>query len=226
MTSVRKLVVMIVAAALLCTCYAQSAAAKVTENQLGYSLTPSKTTPYTPCPPGGSMIECNIVIDPPAVKTSAGFQLPGGGPLFEGGGELGGYDPTDLRSAYGIPSSGGTGETVAVVEAYGYADAESDLAKYREKYGLSACTKANGCFKKVNEKGEEKNYPAEGGEVEKDWSLESALDVDMVSAVCQSCHILVVEATTQEPKDTAASVEEAAKLGATEISNSYGYPGE
>ncbi len=89
---------------------------------------------------------------------------------------------------------------------------------------MTACTKANGCFKKVNEKGEEANYPAEGGEVEKIWSLESSLDMDMVSAACSNCHIMLVEATTQEPKDTAASAEEAAKLGAKEISNSYGYP--
>ncbi len=113
---------------------------------------------------------------------------------------------------------------MALVDAYGYKEAEADLAKYREKYGLSACTKANGCFKKVNEKGEEKNYPKEGEALESDWSLESALDMDMVSAACPNCKILLVEATTQEPKDTAASVEEAATLGATEISNSYGYP--
>ncbi len=170
------------------------------------------------------MIECNIVIDPPAVRTPEGYRLPGGGPLFEGGGELGGYDPSDLQSAYGIPATGGSGETAAVVDAYGYAAAESDLAKYREKYGLAACTKASGCFKKVNQKGEEKNYPPESGELEKGWSVEAALDLDMVSAACPGCHIMLVEATTQEPKDTAASAEEAATLGATEISNSYGYP--
>jgi hypothetical protein len=211
--------------ALICAVAAQSAgAAPGSAHRLGYALSPSKTTPYTPCPPGGRMIECNIVVDPPAVKTSHGYRLPAGGPLLEGGGELGGFDPKDLQSAYSIPTTGGEGETVALVDAYGYAAAESDLAKYREKYGLAACTKANGCFKKVNEKGEEKNYPAEGGEVEKEWSLESALDLDMVSAACPSCHITLVEATTQEPKDTAASAEEAATLGAKEISNSYGYP--
>ncbi|HEY8303761.1 MAG TPA: S53 family peptidase [Solirubrobacteraceae bacterium] len=211
-------------AALLCAVGAQSASA---HPGLGYGLhpasKPSKTAPYTPCPRGGRMIECNIVVDPPPAKTSAGFRLPGGGPLLEGGGELGGYDPEDLLSAYKIPSSGGKEETVALVDAYGYAAAEADLAKYREKYGLSACTTANGCFKKVNQKGEEKNYPKEGGGLEAAWSFESALDLDMVSAVCPECHITLVEATTQEPKDTAASAEEAATLGATEISNSYGY---
>ncbi len=199
------------------------AAAAASAHRLGYALRPSKTLPYTPCPPGGHMIECNILIDPPSVKTPAGYRLPGGGPLLEGGGELGGYDPTDLQSAYKIPSTGGSGETVALIEAYGYKEAEADLAKYREKYGLAACTKASGCFKRVNEKGEEKNYPPEGEVLEADWQVETALDMDMVSAACASCHILIVEATTQEPKDTAASVEEAATLKATEISNSYGY---
>lgn len=122
------------------------------------------------------------------------------------------------------PPRAAPGETVALIDAWGYAAAESDLAKYREKYGLAACTKANGCFKKVNEKGEEANYPSESGEAEKEWSLESALDLDMVSAACASCHILLVEATTEAAKDLAASAEEAAKLGATEISNSYGIP--
>ena len=210
--------------ALVCAALAQSALASGPGSVHGYALKPSKTMPYTPCPPGPHTVECNIVIDPPAVKTPDGYRLPGGGPLLEGGGEGGGYDPSDLQSAYGIPAAGGTGETVALVEAYGYKEAEADLAKYREKYGLSACTKASGCFKRVNQKGEEKNYPAEGGEIENSWTIETALDMDMVSAACPNCHITVVEATTQEPKDTAASVEEAATLGATEISNSYGYP--
>ncbi len=210
---------------LLCAAFAQPVGAQTGwASRLGISPTPSKTRPYTPCPPGRGVAECNIVVDPPAVRTSLGYRLPGGGPLVEGGGELGGYDPKDLQSAYSIPTSGGSGETVAVVEAWGYKEAESDLAKYREKYGLAACTKANGCFKKVNEKGEEKNYPKEGEALEKTWSLETALDMDMVSAACPSCDILVVEATTEEPKDTAAAAEEAATLKATEISNSYGYP--
>ncbi len=212
-------------AALSCSALAQAAGSETAlEKRLGYSLRRSTTKPYTPCPPGGRMIECNIVVDPIPIKTPSGYRQPGGGPLYEGGGELGGYNPKDLQSAYGIPTTGGGEETVAIVDAYGYAAAESDLAKYREKYGLAACTKASGCFKKVNQKGEEKNYPPEGGELEVGWSLETALDLDMVSAACPSCHILLVEATTQEPKDTAASVEEAATLKANEISNSYGYP--
>jgi streptogramin lyase len=188
------------------------------------SLTPSTTKPYTLCPPGGRMIECNLVVDPPAVATPSGYRLPDGGPILEGSGENGGLNPVDLQSAYRIPTSGGSGETVAIVDAYGYEDAESDLAKYREKNSLPPCTKTNGCFKKVNQKGEEASYPVESGPLAAEWSLEQALDVDMVSAACQNCKILLVEASTQAAANTAASVEEAARLKATEISNSYGYP--
>lgn len=97
-------------ALLLCSALAQPAGAAMgAEGWLGYSLAPSKTMPYTPCPSGGSvMVECDIVVDPRPVKTSSGYQLAAGGPLYEGGGELGGYDPKDLQSAYDIPTSGGT----------------------------------------------------------------------------------------------------------------------
>jgi hypothetical protein len=186
----------------------------------GIALTKSTTKPYYACPNG----PCDAVIDPAPVKTSSGYELPAGGPLLEGSGEKGGFAPTDLRSAYSIPTSGGTGQTVAVIDAYGDKTAEADLALYREKYGIGSCTKSNGCFKKVNESGEEANYPETGETLEEDWELETALDLDMVSAACPNCHIMLVEATTQYASDTGASVNTAASLGATEISNSYGYP--
>ena len=137
-----------------------------------------------------------------------------------GSGERRGLDPRDLQSAYDIPATLGSPQTVALIDAYGYPTAESDLAKYRQRYGLPACTKANGCFRKVNEQGEEGKYPAK----EPEWDVEAALDEDMVSAACPQCHILMVEGSTEEPADLGASVNEAVKLGATEVSNSYGYP--
>ncbi len=184
------------------------------------SLTPSASRPYYACPGGA----CEAIIDPKPLRGPAGYALPGGGPLLEGGGEKGGYDPQDLQSAYKIPVSGGATQTVALVDAFGYAAAEADLAKYRSRYGLEPCTKAAGCFRRVNEHGEEANYPPE--EVESGWQAETALDLDMASAACPHCHILLVEASTELPADTGASVNTAAALGATEISNSYGYPEE
>src|SRR4051794_4578744 len=65
-------------------------------------------------------------------------------------GNNGAYDPAYLQSAYNAPSSThGTGQTVAVVDAFDAPNAESDLATYRTRWGLPPCTTANGCFKKI-----------------------------------------------------------------------------
>lgn len=40
---------------------------------------------------------------------------------------------------------------MAIVDAYDDPNAEVDLGVYRSQYGLSSCTTANGCFRKVNQ---------------------------------------------------------------------------
>ncbi len=56
-----------------------------------------------------------------------------------------GFGPPDLASAYVLPATGGSGKTVALVDANDDPYAESDLATYRAQYGLPPCTTANGC---------------------------------------------------------------------------------
>jgi subtilase family serine protease len=129
-----------------------------------------------------------------------------------------GYGPADLRSAYALPSSGGAGQTVAIVDAFGDTTAEADMNAYRSNYGLPACTTANGCFKKVNQNGVQGSYPPN----DQGWALETQLDLQMVSAVCPGCKILLVEATSNINANLYAAEDTAARLGATEISNSYG----
>jgi subtilase family serine protease len=130
-----------------------------------------------------------------------------------------GYGPADLQSAYALPSAtAGSGQTVAIVDAFDDPTAEQDLATYRSNYGLPPCTTANGCFRKVNQTGGTLPMPPPGA----DWGLEISLDLDMVSAVCPNCHILLVEATTNLNTDLYTAVDTAARLGANAISNSYG----
>lgn len=127
-----------------------------------------------------------------------------------------GYGPSDLRSAYnigGASASNGGGATVAVMEAADDPNLESDLGTYRAQYGLPACTTANGCFSKVNGSGQQGNYPP--GDT--GWGGEASLDVDMVSAICPNCHILVVES-----QDLEGAQNVAVSLGAHFISNSWG----
>jgi subtilase family serine protease len=131
-----------------------------------------------------------------------------------------GYGPADLQGAYALPSTtNGTGRTIAVVDAYNDPDAASDLATYRSTYGLPTCTTSNGCFRQVNQSGGT-SLPADNVQ----WASEISLDLDMVSATCPNCHILLVEASIPYSTDLGAAEDEAVALGATEISNSYGGP--
>ena len=125
-----------------------------------------------------------------------------------------GYGPSDIQSAYGLPSSSaGNGQTVAVVDFYGDPKAASDLAVYRSAYGLPPCTVESGCLTIVNQNGEASHYPP--GDY--DWAIEISLDLDMVSATCPNCHIILVEAYTNAntAEDTAFN------LGANVASNSW-----
>ncbi len=131
-----------------------------------------------------------------------------------------GYDPCDLQSAYDLPStSAGTGQTIGIVDAYDDPNAEADLGVYRSTYGLPACTTANGCFKKVSQTGTT-SYPAANS----GWAGEISLDVDMASAICPNCHIVLVEATTNSLSDLGTSVNQAVTQGATVVSGSFGGP--
>ena len=129
-----------------------------------------------------------------------------------------GLFPADLQSAYKLPSAtAGAGRTVAIVDAFDDPAAESDLGVYRSQFGLPACTTANGCFRKVGQTGTT-SLPRKNAS----WAEEISLDVDMVSATCPLCHILLVEANSNSFANLGAAVNTAARLGATAISNSYG----
>jgi subtilase family serine protease len=129
-----------------------------------------------------------------------------------------GFGPSDLKAAYSLPSSA-KHPTVAIVDGYDDPEAEHDLGVYRSQFGLPACTTANKCFRKVDQSGGHSYPSADGG-----WAQEISLDLDMVSAACPSCHILLVEAATTSMANLGASVDEAVKLGAVAVSNSYGGP--
>jgi hypothetical protein len=127
----------------------------------------------------------------------------------------------DLQAAYRLPSAllGGR-QTIAIVDAFDAPNVEADLAAYRAANKLPACDSSFPCFTKVNQRGEQGNYPpADPG-----WSLEASTDVDMASAICPNCQLLLVEADDTSTDSLGAAVDEAVKLGADVVSNSYGAP--
>jgi hypothetical protein len=134
-----------------------------------------------------------------------------------------GFGPADLASAYKLNTSLKPGATIAIVDAYDYPNAESDLAAYRSAYGLPACTTANGCFKRVNQSGQASPLPgaAPSGD---DWTVEAALDLDMASAACPNCKLILVEAQDDQGSGLFVAQNGAASLNPTVISNSWGGP--
>ncbi|MFF7633160.1 putative Ig domain-containing protein [Kitasatospora sp. NPDC008050] len=176
------------------------------------------------CPPAApGHYSCNAL-----VRTDVKPQLARSGAAGASGAAagVGGYGPADLQSAYNLASaaaSSGSGRTVAIVDAYDDPTAESDLGVYRSQFNLPACTAANGCFSKVGQSGQASGLP-QPAPANDDWTGEESLDVDMVSAVCPNCHILLVEADSESGQDLGTAVNAAVKLGAKFVSNSYGGP--
>ena len=125
----------------------------------------------------------------------------------------GGYAPGDLQTAYGLTAdsqANGGGQTVAIVDAYDDPNVESDLNVYRSQYGLPACTVSNSCFTK-------QKYTSQ---TNAGWAEEESVDVEMVSAICPNCKILLVEAASTSVADL-TSAEKYATAQADYVSNSW-----
>jgi hypothetical protein len=182
-----------------------------------HSANPTGSKPYAVCPaPSAGLFACLSAVVPEELAARDKSSL--AGPKLQGSGEFGGYSPADLRSAYNLPVAGGAGLTIAITIAYDYPKAESDLATYRATYGLPPCTSKDGCFVKVNQEGKVGGYP----EARSGWAAEAALDLDMASAVCPDCELLLVEADDNQIESLPLAVSTAAELGADVISNSWG----
>ena len=155
------------------------------------------------------------------LKCFAQIQVDGNGPLVSSDASPAGLTPAKLQAAYGLDVSKDTVATIAVIDAYGYSAAASDLAKYRSQFGLPPCTVANGCFQKVNQSGKTSPLPAKPP-ANDDWTVETALDLDMASAACPTCKLLLVEADDDSGDGLYVANDTAASLGATVVSNSWG----
>ncbi|HKU81950.1 MAG TPA: S53 family peptidase, partial [Candidatus Tumulicola sp.] len=130
-----------------------------------------------------------------------------------------GYGPSDLQSAYNLPSStAGKGQTIGIVDAFDDPNAESDLAVYRKNFGLTECSTKNKCFLKVGQSGSPTKLPKPNA----GWAGEISLDLDMASAICPNCKILLVEASTNRLVSLGKAVDRAVQMGANVVSNSYG----
>jgi subtilase family serine protease len=135
------------------------------------------------------------------------------------GGVTSGLTPTDIDKAYGInPKVGGSNQTVAVIDAFDDPVARHDLDVFDAYYGLPAETSRS--LRIVNQTGG--STPPATADGTSGWDAEVAIDVDDVRGTCNHCKILLVQADDDSTANLATAANEAATLGATEISNSYG----
>jgi subtilase family serine protease len=164
-----------------------------------------------------ALIRTDIAMDPPAAsdKTTT--------PPTVCIGEYCAYSPLDIQSAYALPIARAKGAVVATVDAYAYPTAASDLARYRSRFKLPPCTVASGCLRIVNQNGASSPLPGPAPS-DTDWPSEQALDIDMISAACPECRIVLVETNDDFPGNLAAGVNAAVSgsIDAAVVSNSYG----
>ncbi len=126
------------------------------------------------------------------------------------------YTPAQIRHAYGVDQLGidGTGQTIAIVDAYDDPTIASDLHAFDQTFGIPDPPN----FAKVNEFGGKILPRPDAG-----WSGEISLDVEWAHAIAPGANILLVEATTNNNNDLAQAVDFARKQpGVVTVSMSFG----
>lgn len=206
-----------------------TAAATAATRTAGNPAQPHSVTLYAvgkracPATPRPHTASCDAVIRTVVKKGTKGaraFKRAAGAVKAGTIGPAGGLTPGDLATAYGLTTTGGHGQTVAIVDAYNDPHINADLQTFDSHYGLAACSTTNGCLRVVNQTG----GAAPPASDTKGWSVEESLDVEAVHSVCQGCKIILVEANSDSDTDLGIAENKAVALGANEVTNSFGGP--
>jgi hypothetical protein len=133
-----------------------------------------------------------------------------------------GYTPAQIRQAYsfgGITFNGsvqgdGSGQTIAIIDAYNDPNIASDLQAFDAAFGLANPPK----FTVMNQNGGTSLPASDAG-----WSQEIALDVEWSHAMAPGANILLVEANSSSLSDLLAAVNTARNAaGVSVVSMSWG----
>ena len=123
-----------------------------------------------------------------------------------------GYNPPQIKKAYGLDkvTTDGTGQTIAIVDAYGSPTIQNDLQVFNAQFGLPSTNVAIA-------------YPTgKPGRTDGGWALETSLDVEWAHAIAPNANILLVVAKSASISNLLAAVDYATSHGAQVISNSWG----
>lgn len=136
-----------------------------------------------------------------------------------------GFWPTDMYSAYNIPSGGGAGATIAIVDAYDSPNVLADLNSFSKQFelpgfptsGWSPSVTCSPTFTKVNENGKSSPIPKRNS----GWEVEINLDTQWTHAIAPCANIVLVEANSSSLSDLLTAVLTARSV-ASVVSMSWG----
>ena len=125
-----------------------------------------------------------------------------------------GYSPAQIRVAYGLPSSGGAGATIAIIDAYNTTTIWNDLTMFSNQSGLPPPTNSN--F-------EVHNMSTTLSPANSDWATETCLDVEWAHAIAPDATILLVEAVNNTRSSLLSAIDYAtSQPGVVAVSMSWG----
>ncbi len=147
------------------------------------------------------------------------------------------YTPAQIRAAYGISSlsEDGTGQTIAIVDAYDDPSIDQAVDAFDLQFGLTASGPslaaqygpASASLTIVNQSGQTSALPGTdpSGPGTDNWEVEEALDVEWIHAIAPGAQIILVEANSQSLSDLMSAAATAASLpGVSVVSMSWGFP--
>lgn len=132
--------------------------------------------------------------------------------------------PAKMIHAYGLDSLScsytgstnlcGSGQVIAIVDAFNNPFISSDLTTFSKTFNLPPCNTTNGCLTIVKQQGTRNDQG---------WALEIALDVEWAHAIAPGAKIVLVEAKSNSLTNLLGAVDYAAKhTGANQVSMSWG----
>ena len=136
-----------------------------------------------------------------------------------------GYTPAQVRGAYGVGSSGldGSGQTVAIIDAYASPTILADANEYSARHGLPQLNSSS--LRQVTPPGVF-HRPQNPKQDPQGWYGEETLDVEAVHGMAPGAHIVYVGAPNNYQDLDAAMNEVVDKHLASIVTNSYGFAGE
>jgi subtilase family serine protease len=110
-----------------------------------------------------------------------------------------GYTPSQMKTAYNMPSSGGSGATIAIIVAYDTPNIETYLSVFCQEFSLPAPDGSNFEVHKMTN-----NYAVDPTGK---WSPETCLDVEWAHAIAPQAKILLVEAVDSRLSQLRAAID-------------------